>query len=326
VTGAPCQLTGLGGEAPEKEKDMPLAIAVIAGIFAFSMLTLLLSSLLSEQIAMGNRIGRLMKQVRKPEDAQGTKKKARAIKIKFKAGDKLAQQLESAGIMLKAEEFILLWVAVTLIPAGLILFFGVSPVTAVGFAAAGAVIPPLVVSMARKKRLALFEKQLGDALGIISNCLRSGFSFQQAMESISGEMAEPISKEFAKTLREMRLGVPIEQAMENIVRRMQNQDLDMLVSAVLIQRQVGGNLADIIDNISVTIRDRLKIKGDVKVLAASGRISGMVIGLMGILMFLNPTYVLTFFQTKVGIIMLCVAGVMEFTGFFMVTKIVDIKF
>jgi tight adherence protein B len=233
--------------------------------------------------------------------------------------------------MLKAEEFILLWVAVTLIPAGLILFFGVSPVTAVGFAAAGAVIPPLVVSMARKKRLALFEKQLGDALGIISNCLRSGFSFQQAMESISGEMAEPISKEFAKTLREMRLGVPIEQAMENIVRRMQNQDLDMLVSAVLIQRQVGGNLADIIDNISVTIRDRLKIKGDVKVLAASGRISGMVIGLlpvflMGILMFLNPTYVLTFFQTKVGIIMLCVAGVMEFTGFFMVTKIVDIKF
>jgi tight adherence protein B len=129
----------------------------------------------------------------------------------------------------------------------------------------------------------------------------------------------------------MRLGVPIETAMENIVRRMNNQDLDMLVSAVLIQRQVGGNLADIIDNISVTIRDRLKIKGDVKAMSASGRVSGMVIGmlpvfLIGILMVLNPDYILTFFQTTPGIIMLCVAGTMELTGFMIVQKIVDIKF
>lgn len=311
---------------------MPILIAALAGIFVFCALMLLLSAVLSDRIALGNRIGRLMKRVQKSADADAqAQKKERKAPIGFKAGDKIARQLESAGILLKAEEFILGWAAAAILPAGLLLFFGGSRVTAVALAAAGAILPPFAVSMARKKRLALFEKQLGDALGLVSNCLRSGFTFQQAMESIAREMAEPISKEFAKTLREMRLGVPIETAMENIVRRMNNPDLDMLVSAVLIQRQVGGNLADIIDNISVTIRERLKIKGDVKVMSASGRISGMVIGLlpvflMGILMFLNPNYVLMFFQSTPGVIMLCIAGFMELIGFLIVQKIVDIKF
>jgi tight adherence protein B len=311
---------------------LALLAAAFAATLVFCVLTLLLRSLMAEQIAMGARIGRLMKRMRKLDEGDSqAKKTGRSLRIGFKAGDKIARQLESAGILLKAEEFIMAWAAATLVPAGLLLFFGVNQVTAVAFAAAGAILPPLIVSMRRKKRLALFEKQLGDALGIISNCLRSGFTFLQAMESISGEMAEPISKEFGKTLREMRLGVPIETALENIVRRMNNPDLDMLVSAVLIQRQVGGNLADIIDNISVTIRDRLKIKGDIKVMSASGRISGMVIGLLpvfltGILMLLNPNYILTFFQSTAGIVMLCVAGFMELTGFLLVQKIVNIKF
>jgi tight adherence protein B len=193
------------------------------------------------------------------------------------------------------------------------------------------VIPPLLVSSARKRRLALFEKQLGDALGIIGNSLRAGFTFQQAMESISNEMAEPISKEFGKTLREMRLGVPMETAMDNFVRRMCNDDLGMIVSAVLIQRQVGGNLADIVDSISVTIRDRLKIKGDVKVLSASGRISGMVIGLLpvfliGVLSLLNPNYIMAFFDTTLGMVLISLAGMMEIIGFLFVRKIVNIKF
>lgn len=313
---------------------MPLLIATIgAAIFVFCALMLLLRSLMAEQIAMSARIGRLMKKVERTGDAaaRGIRIRTKKKTTRFKASAQIAQQLESAGILLKGEEFLLAWAGLVLVPAGLVMFFGGSPVTAFGLAAAGAILPPLLVSSRRKKRLALFEKQLGDALGIISNCLRSGFTFQQAMESIATEMAEPISKEFAKTLREMRLGVPMETAMDNIVRRMNNPDLDMLVSAVLIQRQVGGNLAEIIDNISVTIRDRLKIKGDVKVMSASGRISGMVIGLlpvflMGILMVLNPTYIMTFFETTAGIIMLCVAGCMELIGFMIVHKTVDIKF
>jgi tight adherence protein B len=309
---------------------MPFIIAILAAVFAFCVFMLLLAAIRSEEIATSNRINKMMKSTAKRENHDDEKPKA-SRRRRFKAGSKIASQLESAGIMLRAEEFILAWAAATLLPSGLVLFFNGNAVTAVGLALAGAVVPPILVSSARKRRLTLFEKQLSDALGVISNCLRAGFTFQQAMESISNEMADPIAIEFTKTLREIRLGVPMETAMENVVRRMCNEDLGMLVSAVLIQRQVGGNLADIIDSISVTIRDRLKIKGDIKVMSASGRISGIVIGmlpvfLMGILMLLNPTYILTFFDTAIGIGMLVVAGVMEFTGFMLVQKIVDIKF
>ena len=311
---------------------MPLLIALIAAIFIFSAVAALLAALKREELAVSERVGKLARKVEKDVPGKQDQKKE-ARKHRFKAGSKLASQLESAGILLRAEEFILAWGAVTVLPAGLMLFLGAPPVTAFAVAACGAAVPPLFVSSARKRRLMLFEKQLGDALGVISNCLRAGFTFQQAMESISAEMAEPISKEFGKTLREMRLGVPIEDAMNGMVKRMQNDDLGMLVSAVLIQRQVGGNLSDIIDNISVTIRDRLKIKGEIKVMSASGRISGMVIGLMPvflvvILMILNPPYILSFFNAPYGIgyIMLGIAGFMELTGFLIVQKIVNIKF
>lgn len=311
---------------------MPLVISIIAAVFMFCAVMAVMAVLRREELATSERVGKLEKALakRQQDTTEGIKPVAEKAR-RFKAGSKIASQLESAGIMLRAEEFILAWGAATVLPAGLLLFLGGSAVTGFALAAGGAIIPPLLVSSARKRRLALFEKQLGDALGIISNCLRAGFTFQQAMESIASEMAEPISKEFGKTLREIRLGVPMEDAMNNIVRRMQNDDLGMLMSAVMIQRQVGGNLADIIDNISVTIRDRLKIKGEVKVMSASGRISGMVIGLLpvfltAVLMVLNPNYILTFINTTLGIIMLVIAGFMELTGFMIVQKIVNIKY
>jgi tight adherence protein B len=308
---------------------MPFLAAILAALFIFCAVMMVLAWLRKDELIMDDRIGKLIKRTSKQQADALDRKKVKTRR--FKAGSKIAAQLESAGILLRAEEFILVWGVATVLPGGLILFFGGNPVTAVALALIGAVVPPLVVSTARKRRLALFEKQLGDALGIISNCLRAGFTFQQAMESISNEMAEPISKEFAKTLREMHLGVPMEAAMENIVRRMRNDDLGMLLSAVIIQRQVGGNLADIIDGISETIRDRLKIKGEVKVMSASGRISGLVIGLLpvfltAVLMMINPNYILTFFESEIGVIMLVIACFMELIGFMIVNKIVDIKY
>lgn len=311
---------------------MPLVIAILAGVLVFCLFVVLLAAIKREELAVSERVGRLARKVvKKQEEGKGRGTLPDGVRRRFKAGSKLSAQLEASGILLRAEEFILAWGGATLVPAGLVLFFGGSPVTAFALAAGGAIIPPLIVSFARKRRLALFEKQLGDALGIIGNCLRAGFTFSQAMESISKEMADPIAKEFGKSLREMALGVSMEDSMNNLVARMQNEDLGMLVSAVMIQRQVGGNLADIIDNISVTIRDRLKIKGEVKVMSASGRISGMVIGLLpvfliAVLMILNPSYIMVFINTTLGIIMLCIAGFMELIGFLFVQKIVNIKY
>ncbi len=310
---------------------MPLVIAILAGVLVFCLFVAILAAVKREELAVSERVGRLARKIeKKQEEARGSAL-PEGVRRRFKAGSKIASQLESAGILLRAEEFILAWGAATVVPSGLVLLFNGSPVTAFALAAGGAITPPLVVSFARKRRLALFEKQLTDALGIIGNSLRAGFTFSQAMESISREMPDPIAKEFNKTVREMALGVPMEDAMTAMVRRMENEDLGMLISAVLIQRQVGGNLADIIDNISITIRDRLKIKGEVKVMSASGRISGMVIGLLpvfliAVLMILNPSYIMTFISTPVGLGLLAVAAFMEFIGFFIVQKIVNIKY
>ena len=302
-------------------------ISLIAAVLAFCLIVLVLAFMQRDKL----RIRARLEAMAAPAQAARERKARPGRERSSRVGGQLAGQLESAGILLRADEFVLIWVCVTVAPAGLLLFFKANPVTAFAVAAAGAVLPPILVSMARRKRLMLFDKQLGDALGIIGNSLRAGFTFQQAMDSIASEMPDPIGKEFAKALREMRLGVPVETALDNMVRRMNNPDLEMLVTAVLIQRQVGGNLAEVIDSIAVTIKDRLKIKGDVRVLTASGRMSGTVIGLMPvfislILMFTNPTYIMTFFNTFIGIIMLCVAVVMETIGFLIVTKIVNIKY
>ena len=244
---------------------------------------------------------------------------------------KISFELSLSGINLKAEEFLLIWLITGLaIPLLCFLAFK-NALVALGVAAFGVVIPPMVVSRHKKKRTALFETQLMDALIVISNCLRAGFTFQQAMSSITTDMPEPISIEFGKVLREINLGFSMETALTDMVARLRNDDLDLLVSAVLIQKQVGGNLADILDNIAGTISERLKLKGEVKVLTASGRTSGMIIGLLPVfllafLMIINPSYVGLFFTTTMGIVMLCIAVVLELIGFLVIRKIVNIKF
>lgn len=301
-------------------------IALCAAALVFCLVVLLLGFLQREKLRIRARLDALAA----PTSAEQAKR-PKARQRESRVGGKLAAQLESAGILLRADEFVLLWAGATLLPAGLLLFFKASAVTACAIAAVGAVLPPLLVGNARRRRLLLFERQLGDALGIIGNSLRAGFTFQQAMDSIASEMPDPISKEFAKALREMRLGVPVETTLDAMVRRMHNDDLEMLVTAVLIQRQAGGNLADIIDSIAVTIKDRLKIKGDVRTLTASGRMSGSVIGLLpvfltAVLMVLNPTYISSFFTTTLGILLLAIAVVMEAIGFLIVSKIVNIRY
>ena len=225
----------------------------------------------------------------------------------------------------------MIWGISALVPAGLVALFNFNIFVCTALVAAGTTLPPFLLRSAWKKRMALFDKQLSDALAIIGNCLRAGFSFNQAIESIAAEMPDPIAKEFAKTIREIRLGFAMEKALNNMVERLKNTDLELIVSAVLIQRLVGGNLSEILDNIADTIKQRLKLKGEIKVLTATGRTSGMVVGmlpvfLMGVLMLINPGYVGMFFNSAIGIAMLAAGGVLEFIGFMVVKKIVDIKF
>lgn len=235
----------------------------------------------------------------------------------------------SAGIKLRVEEFVLIWIAAIFIPGLLFFAAGGNLLVSIALVFAGAVMPPLLVSSKRKKRLELFGTQLGDALMLISNGLRAGFSFEQAMATVAKDMPEPVSDEFAKTIRDLKMGVSLEKALVSMTERTENTDMRLLTSAVLIQRQVGGNLADILDTISVTIQDRIKIKRNIRTLTAQGKISGLIVGsipllLVAALSLIAPGYLLPMFSTVPGIVMLCIAVVMEIAGFIVIRKMVNL--
>lgn len=251
--------------------------------------------------------------------------------FKAKKLKKIGNDLSLANFPLRADEFVIIWITITIVPAGLVALFDFNIFVIIALIAIFVSTPPFILKRALKKRMVLFDKQLGDALTIMGNCLRAGFSFNQAIESIAREMPDPIAKEFTKTLREIKLGLSMEKALVNMVDRLKNNDLELIVSAVLMQRQVGGNLSEVLDNISDTIKERLKLKGEIKVLTATGRTSGMVVGLlpvflMVVLMVINPGYVSMFFNSNIGYALVALGVVLETIGFLLVRKIVDIKF
>ena len=244
---------------------------------------------------------------------------------------KFEDMLTSAGIKLTGKEYFLAWAGTTLIPALFLTILGKSFISVIGAGIIGFIIPPFLVSRARKKRHQLFNKQLSEALIVMGNCIKSGYSFQQAMESVAKDMQPPISNEFSIVLREMRFGVSLEEALTHMVERTENPELGLLVSAVITSSQVGANLTDILDNISATIKDRIKIRDEVRVLTAQGRMSGLIIGLLPLvialaLMLMNPTFIKTFFDDILGKIMLASGAVLEIIGFIAVKKVVDIKY
>ena len=157
-------------------------------------------------------------------------------------------------------------------------------------------IPRMYINYAANRRMNTFNGQLGDTLNLWVNALRSGYSVLQAMESIATELPPPVSKEFERVVQEVRLGLGLEQAMANMYRRVPSDDLDLVITAVNIQREVGGNLAEVLDTISFTIRERVRIKGEIKTLTAQGHISGWIISLLpvglGMILYaMNPGYV-----------------------------------
>ena len=196
----------------------------------------------------------------------------------------------------------------------------------------GLFIPRFVVRYLQGQRLRKFNDQLPDALNLMVNSLRSGFSALQAMEAISQELPAPISDEFRRVVQEMQLGVPMEGALENLQRRIVSDDLDLAVTAINIQREVGGNLAEILDTISYTIRERIRMLGEVRATTAQVTFSGRFLALMPlilsvILWALNRDYMMQFFDAPIicGIAMLTLAGIMLVSGYVILTRIAKVE-
>ncbi|HEX6984937.1 MAG TPA: type II secretion system F family protein [Planctomycetaceae bacterium] len=182
----------------------------------------------------------------------------------------------------------------------------------------------------RRGRFKSFAKQLPDALELIGRALRSGHSLASGLHVVVEEMPAPVSVEFSRAYEEQNLGIPIEQALKNMLKRMPNLDLKFFVTAVAIQRQAGGDLAEILDKISYIIRERFKIMGQVQALTGEGRISGVVLMGLPIALFiavyyLNPTYVMLLFTEELGRQMIAAAAVLQVLGAIAIKKIVNIK-
>ncbi len=238
-------------------------------------------------------------------------------------------KMQQAGWPLLGKEFqmalLLLALAGGLL-AGLLMW---NPLMGLVGAAGGILLGLVSMNIAIQKRQKAFANQLGDMLTMVSNALRSGFSFMQAIEMVAKEMDDPIGGELGEVIRETRFGTPLDKALEHMSSRVQSSDFNLVVTAVLIQRQVGGNLSQILDTISDTVEDRIRMRREVRALTSQGRASGVVlaalpIGLAAILSFVNPTYLDPLWNEDMG--RMAVAGgiILEIIGFYVINRIVNI--
>ena len=258
-------------------------------------------------------------------------------------GANLARELARADLKLKVSEYLAIWAGSTV---GLpVLFFLLgfvmpslgNPIVLLVALFLGFMLPRFWLNRRKNGRLNAFNKQLPDTITLIANALRAGSSFLQAIELVVRESRPPVATEFGRVIREVNLGLPFETALENMVRRVRSDDFELMATAISIQHTVGGNLAEILDSIAFTIRERIRIKGEIRTLTAQQRMSGYVVAglpfaLAGFIylaapkffepMFFNPPGIL---GLPAGVIILFVGVIMMLIGFMFIRKIVDIE-
>lgn len=314
-------------------------VIIIGGIFLIILLIVgVVVSSNSERSALEERLSQYLDDGKQKNIDNEAQKYAitnwvskRVEKTSF--GDRVARQLARADIKFKvAEYFALIFISIFLFALVAWFLGNRHPVSALIGLIIGAIAPGQYVRSQQKQRLRKFNDQLPDMLNLMVNGLRAGYSTMQAMEAISKELPSPINDEFKRVVQEMQIGIAMETALENLLRRIPSEDLDFVVTAINVQREVGGNLSEILDNISFTIRERVRIKGEVRVLTSQVRTSGTVLslipfGLTLILWFLNPDYLLS--VTKGGpictAVIICVVLGLIISSYFIMMKIADIE-
>lgn len=243
---------------------------------------------------------------------------------------KMEQRMQQADLPFRGADFLVLLGLVGIL--GFIIVGLLMQSMFMGLVGAfAAIVGSLIwLQMVISNRRTAFGNQLGDALVMMSNALRAGFSFNQSIALIGREMSSPISDEFTKTVMEMQLGASAETALDNMSHRVKSKDFDLVVTAVLIQRQVGGNLSQILDTVAATIMERVRMKREVRALTAQGRMSGYVlVGLpfafAGIMSITSPDFIMPMFTTNLGHILLGCVVVLDFIGLMVVRKLVNIE-
>lgn len=251
--------------------------------------------------------------------------------VNEKRGSAIATELARADLRLTPGEYVAINLATVL--GGAVLGYvalGGNFVLALIGAVVGFYAPRMYVRFLQGRRLKAFNSQLGDTIVLLSNSLRSGYSLLQSMETAAKEIAQPMAGELVRVTREVGLGLSLQEAMDNMLRRMPSDDLDLMITAINVQHEVGGNLAEILDNIAHTIRERIRIFGEIRTITAQQRLSGIVLAVLPVLLafvmyILNPGYISRMWQDLCGLIMLFTGGVMIVIGYLVIRRITNIE-
>jgi tight adherence protein B len=314
-------------------------LLIIGGVILILILLIIgvVVSVASERSLVEQRLGRYLEDER-PQEAD--RDAGRGIATEWlnrrvassSMGDRVSRELARADLKFKVAEYFALVFMSTVVTA--FLAYLIQPIiySALIGGVIGFFLPRFYVKRQQTVRLIKFNDQLSDMLNLMVNGLRAGYSTMQALEAVSRELPTPISDEFRRVVQEMQIGIPMEKALVNLLRRIPSEDLDFVVTAINVQREVGGNLSEILDTISFTIRERVRIKGEIRVMTANVRTSGAVLSMIPVflslaLWFVSPEYIGSFFDRgplcgwlAVGLIVGMIAS-----GYFVMMKIADIE-
>jgi tight adherence protein B len=291
----------------------------------------------SERSLVEERLGRYLEDEKQQEVEKAAGRNAATEWLNRRVasssmGDRVSRELARADLKFKVAEYFAL-VFISTFVTGLLAYIiqPFIPSILIG-AVIGFFLPRFYVKRQQTVRLNKFNDQLADMLNLMVNGLRAGYSTMQALEAVSRELPTPISDEFHRVVQEMQIGIPMDKSLENLLRRIPSDDLDFVITAINVQREVGGNLSEILDTISFTIRERVRIKGEIRVMTASVRTSGAVLSMIPVflsiaLWFVSPDYIGSFFDRgplcgwlAVGTIVGMIAS-----GYFVMMKIADIE-
>jgi len=316
-----------------------MVLAAGGGIALLMLIIGVVVTVTSERSLVEQRLGRYIEEEATDAEQKGEKSSPVGdwINVRLERsswGENIARDLARADLKLKTGEYVAVMIILGF-GIGLIGWYigGRSIILGLVGVIAGVSLPGTYVKRQQGQRLTRFNDQLADMLNLMVNGLRAGYSIMQAMEAVSKELPSPISDEFRRVVQEMQLGIPMDRSLDNLIRRIPSDDLDLVVTAINVQREVGGNLAEILDTISHTIRERVRIKGEIRVLTAQVMYSGRFLASMPLLIslalwVLNRPYMMQFFNPEtrlVGLIMLSIGALMIISGYFVMTRIASIE-
>ncbi len=247
---------------------------------------------------------------------------------------RMTVDLEAAGLKLRTGEYVIIRCSLALIAFMLVAFMGRGNSLALLFGLAvaglGFVLPSFWVRMVRQRRVDEITRQLPEATQMIANALRAGFAFQHGVSMVADQMQPPVADEFTRMVVDMNVGASVEDALNGLLARCDTEEMNLLVTAVLIQRTSGGNLSEILDNVGEQLREKERLIGEVRTMTAQQRFSGGVLtvwplGLLALFSLINWDQTSLLFTTNSGLILLAIGAVLQFVGFFAIRRILDVE-